>query len=436
MRQWMKLGLVFLLIGGLSAVAAEGPRKRMFEPFVWKSAAPADCPFPPSSTLTGILFKGFHSDYRFADTWYPSWAADGNLYSPYTDGGVYGVGSNSDGFEPIDFKDPGLIPSVRRKATTAQAVLMGDDPLNLTVKSLGLVQADPYPYGGRYPCGSLVYNGVWYYGTYTLSPHAVTWFGSTTYNWPWLGPLVGFRVSTDYGKTWRETPHTPSKSLFGEMGLWGYPVKIGAPHFVDFGKNMEHSPDGKAYLVAMGAEPSDPKPRFENLSWGTADQVYLLRVTPSVENINDASKYEFYGGKDGRGGDIWTRDLAAARPLLEWNNHMGCVTATYDAPLKKYLMCVTDGGNTCAKMHTYILEADRLTGPWRMVTFMKDFGQQSYFVNIPSKFIGADGRSAWLCYSANFAPDWNGEKIQANPPGSGYGLVFQEIELLTLAARK
>ena len=23
---------------------------------------------------------------------------------------------------------------------------------------------------------------------------------------------------------------------------------------------------------------------------------------------------------------------------------MGCVTITYDAPLKKYLMCVTDGG--------------------------------------------------------------------------------------------
>jgi hypothetical protein len=36
--------------------------------------------------------------------------------------------------------------------------------------------------------------------------------------------------------------------------MWGYPVKIGAPKFVDFGKNMEHSPDGKAYLVAHGAD--------------------------------------------------------------------------------------------------------------------------------------------------------------------------------------
>ena len=70
--------------------------------------------------------------------------------------------------------------------------------------------------------------------------------------------------------------------------MWGHPVKIGAPHFVDFGRNMEHSPDGKAYLVAQGAVEPDPKPRFANLSWITADQVYLLRVTPTLENINDA----------------------------------------------------------------------------------------------------------------------------------------------------
>ena len=39
---------------------------------------------------------------------------------------------------------------------------------------------------------------------------------------------------------------------------------------------------------------------------------------------------------------------------------------------------------------------------------MKDFGEQAYFVNFPSKFISSDGRTLWLCYSANFAPGWNG----------------------------
>ena len=399
---------------------------RSFEPFVWTSEVPGDCPFERSAELSGIEFLGVHSDYRFADTWYPSWAADGNLYSPWTDGDVHGEGSTSDGIE-VSTNAFGGFRSVPGKATTGQAVLMGEDPLKLTVKSLGRAQADPNPYGGRYPCGSLVHDGVWYYGTYTLSPAGTTPYGGTNYNWPWLGPLVGFRISKDFGKTWIETPHTPANPLFGESGLWGQPVKIGAPHFVDFGRNMEHSPDGNAYLVAQGAELGDPKWRFENLSWITADQVYLLRVKPSPETINDPKAYEFFAGRDEQGRAAWTRDFKRIKPLLEWNNNMGCVTATYVVPLKKYIMCVTDGGNTCARMHTYLLESDQLTGPWRLVTYMKNFGEQAYFVNLPSKFISPDGRTAWLCYSGNFAPDWNNEKIQVNPPGTRYGLVLQKI---------
>jgi hypothetical protein len=427
MRRIIRWGILVLLSCALAAAAAEKREyKQYFEPFVWKSEPPADCPFSPSRELTGLQFTGVHSDYHFADTWYPSWAGDGNLYSPFTDGEVYGEGSNSDGnTESRESLNP-----QRRKATTGQGILIGDDPLNLTVKSLGLVQADPYPYGGRYPCGSLVHNGVWYYGTYCLAPYGITRYGKTDFNWPWSGPLVGFRISKDFGKSWQETPHTPGKPLFGESGMWGHPVKIGAPHFVDFGRNMEHSPDGKAYLVAQGAVEPDPKPRFANLSWITADQVYLLRVTPTPENINDPTKYEFYAGKDPRGEVVWTSEFTKIKPLLEWNNSMGCVTVTYNAPLKKYLMCVTDGGNTCARMHTYILESSSVTGPWRLVTYMKNFGEQSYFVNFPSKFISADGKTAWLCYSANFAPDWNNEKIKSIPPGSHYGLVLQEVKLL------
>jgi hypothetical protein len=426
----LKSGALVLLCSAPLFAAAPRESRADFEPFTWPSTPPADCPFQASKELTGLRFTGVHSDYHVADTFYPTWAADGNLYSPYTDGGVAGVEANSDGFTYVATGVMGTYNSKLRKANTGQAILIGDDPLNLTIKSLGVVEADPYPYGGRYPCGSLVYKGVWYYGTYCLAPHGVTRFGSTIYNWPWLGPVVGFRISTNYGVNWRETSHTPEKPLFGENGMWGYPVKIGSPHFVDFGKELQHSPDGKAYLVAHGAEYSDPKPRFENLSWITGDQIYLFRVTPSIETINDASSYEFYAGTDAQGKPVWATDFKKIKPLLEWNNNMGCVTMTYNAPLKKYLMCITDGGNTCARMNTYILESSQIAGPWKLMTYMKEFGQQSYFVNFPSKFIGADGRTAWLCYSANFSPGWNGEKITANPPGSHYGLVLQKVQLL------
>jgi hypothetical protein len=81
-------------------------------------------------------------------------------------------------------------------------------------------------------------------------------------------------------------------------------------------------------------------------------------------------------------------------------------------------------------VNSYILEANEMTGPWRLVTYMKDFGQQGYFLNIPTKFISAGGRTAWLCYSGNFAKDWRGEVMQEKPPDSHYGLVLQQIRLL------
>ena len=128
---------------------------------------------------------------------------------------------------------------------------------------------------------------------------------------------------------------------------------------------------------------------------------------------------------------VWSDDFNEIKPLIEWNNNMGCVTATYVPQLKKYLMCITDGWPTVAKMDSYILEADQITGPWRMVAYMEDFGEQAYFLNFPLKFISADGHTLWLCYSANFSPDWNGVKLEFNPPGGRYGLCLHEIRLLT-----
>jgi len=361
------------------------------------AAAPKDCPFPRSKLFKGLTFTGRYRNYTTADTWYPSWASDGHLYSPWTDGRVGKVGS---------FSGP-------KRWTTGHARIEGDDPLDLKVISLGLHKAPAAPYGGRYPCGSLVHNGVWYYGTYCLD--------KKKYPWDIMGPFVGFRISKDLGKTWTDTPRTPSKPLFGESGKDGAKVKIGSPHFVDFGKNMAHSPDGKAYLTGHGATRKEAA-----CSWISGDQVYLARVTPTVENINDPTKYEFFAGRDRSGKAIWTGKFDKIKPLLEWNDRMGCVTVTYNPALKKHLLCTTDGG--AGGMGTYdttILEADEITGPWRLAAFMPKFGQQAYFVNIPSKFIARDGKTMWLCFS----DDWV-RKHPSSPAGTRYAMCLYEFRLL------
>lgn len=378
-------------------------------PFIWESRPPQGFPFEQSKDIRGILLTGMHREYTNADTWYPSWASDGNLYSPWTDGKVGDVSCMSIG----------------DTAKTGQAIITGDNPLKLMVVPLRTYQGSPKPYGGRYPCGSLVYNDIWYYGTYCLDDETVP-----GYNWGILGPFVGFRISTDFGKTWTDTPCTPAKPLFGESGKNGAKVKIGSPHFVDFGQNMEHSPDGKAYLVGHGAIDPDPNPRPANLSWITGDQIYLIRVAPNAENINDPAKYEFFSGNDNNGAAVWTHNFSEIKPIIDWNNRCGCVTMTYNPGLKKYMMCITDGWPTVSTMNTYILESDKVTGPWKLVVFMEKFGEQGYFVNFPSKFISKDGRTAWLCYAANFTNGYLGTKWQSNPSGSRYGMCLQEVKLL------
>ena len=89
MKHPMVAGLA-VMVTSLTVQGAEpktGPdtqaSEKTYPTGLWRSEPPTDCPFKPSASLTGIEFTGRHSDYRCGDTFYPSWASDGNLYSPW-----------------------------------------------------------------------------------------------------------------------------------------------------------------------------------------------------------------------------------------------------------------------------------------------------------------------------------------------------------------
>lgn len=71
-----KLGYQYLGVEGYSPV----------EYTEWNSQAPDGCPFQQSPVLSNISFSPRYGAYGGADTWYPSWASDDNLYSSWTDG--------------------------------------------------------------------------------------------------------------------------------------------------------------------------------------------------------------------------------------------------------------------------------------------------------------------------------------------------------------
>ena len=98
-------------------------------------------PVERSSDITNIGFTGKYANYTDADTWYPSWAEDGIMYSPWTDGTI---------------GEEKCISWSREDAHTGQARILGNDPMNLKVESLGITKGSALPYQGRYPCGSLV----------------------------------------------------------------------------------------------------------------------------------------------------------------------------------------------------------------------------------------------------------------------------------------
>lgn len=117
------------------------------------------------------------------------------------------------------------------------------------------------------------------------------------------------------------------------------------------------------------------------------------------------------------------RDVA---PLFTWENSTGSTTITYAQAVKNFIMaknCQTDGGTFPSPDHSlfdmYFLEVDNIIGPYRLITYLKQFGPTAYFAGFTSKFnFGPDFPSVgYLSYS-----QW-GELTAhggSNPPNNTY----------------
>lgn len=395
-------------------------------------------PFPESGLLRNLELDWgsatSNSKTTGADTFFPSWGADDRLYTPFADGNV----RSSDGGSWVNACCDERAASCGPSAHQGFAVYSGDDPLNLSAELVGSVNATAAPfYRGRYPSASLSHKSVWYLGTYMLTT------GFAPFDWDVQGPLVSIRTSLDGGRSWHEPVPQQSfraESIFGEFAVTGsraQKVKFGAPHFVDFGRDMAHSPDGRAYLIGHG---SSRPTNSSRLSWMSGDEVYLARTAaePDPSTINDGTHWEFFAGHGPDGAAQWVLgNVSAAQPLFSWLNRTGVVTMTYLPAVQRYLVCVstptTYGGDTLHDFDSYILEGPSPTGPFSHVAYLRSFGPEAYFLNIPSKFVAASVQDGflefWLSYSANFACQGGGCSGPPNPPVSGYTWVLQKARL-------
>jgi len=431
---------------GTSAFASNGTAEKdstlraYSEKYNWTSwgnnSLPKDSGLKQSKVFGGVSFTGRYACYTGADTWYPSYATDGTIYSCCTDGNIGSVAFNN--------------PNPRA------AVVYGADPLNLSVGVVGgpeIHSGVDGPAGkfkfGRYPSANLLYNDIWYYGTYLLEQNDRASY-VPNFDWPILQPFIGFRLSSDFGETWYdrtepndpifENPHEKWVNAHN-VGFNEYEIMIGAPHFVDFGVNLKYAPTDKAtgrkwaYMVAHGA---DPLCDLAHTSWISGDNIYLLRilmpegrdVAVNASYFNDSSNWQYYS-KDGKYRN-WNRDnlqevYANIKPIVDATGYLGNVGLTYNAPLGKYIMTLSRVSETQSAFNAIILESDSIDGEYRVVQYLKQFAMVSYFMNIPSKFISEDGRTMWLSYSSNYCKEIGDKK--ATIGGAFYSWNLTEIHL-------
>jgi hypothetical protein len=335
------------------------------------------------------------------------------MFSGFDDGGVgpVTVGSSAPSF------------------MTGTSIVTGRDWRNLSVKAIGgAIHEDGAPMNGRYTSANVVVNSTIWVGTYGLNATS----NSATcpqngFQGPCqeIGPFVGFRFSTDKGVSWEEPVGADGQNLTVGHPLFetlGNPVKLGAPHVVDHGPENKNSPDGQLSMVGMGCLATAPNP---NCTWISGDGIFVTRTrrfehtASKPASLNDASSWEFSCGKS-----CWTVDVAQAEPVFRWPGHVGTVTATWHAEYRRYLVVVTTPTimpSTDGPYDTYVLETPSLTaGPFHLVSYMPRFGQQAYFVSIPSRFLGPAGsREAIMTFSANFNCKTGG--CQPNIGGAEYG---------------
>jgi hypothetical protein len=327
--------------------------------------------------------------------------------------------------------------------------LSGSNAFNLSVDHVGLIPHPPLnltlsvppPYG-IYPSTILVYkdaqmqNPTIVYGYYLLADPN----GAGCLNWCHQGPLISFAFSSDGGSSWnyensplwggREGGEAPS-GVFEAIDV-SKPIRLGVPRFADLGPNLEHSPDGRAYLIGKGCAKNDGV----HCSFMTGDSAFLARTrvpfsvliaSRNVTALNLADSWEFSASNG-----VWVETLDKALPIIDWPTGVGGLTLTYNAPLGKFIIVSNLPSDrihpTDCDFDTYILESSTIDSGYKLVSYMPSLGPQMYFQQISSLFWSSDGMTGAMFSSGN----WDGSCTTqgSNPPGERYGLVTTEFSFV------
>jgi hypothetical protein len=332
-------------------------------------------PYPRSRLLTAVSwdFSTVASlrKARGSDLWPLAWAADGNLYGAWGDGGGFDGGANNIGRVSLGVArisgvpDPGAISSYSGANVWGDAPLYAESPAKFGGKVDDLISIGGvlYGQGGLWTaanCGCA--NPVVRSGA-NFAQHNLTW-------------------SADLGRTWHIAPWTSTSEP---------------------GASLQY---GRNYSGAW--DPSHVYFYYQSNVGTDASHLFLrrMRTTQMVANPATPGHFEYVTGVDDDGRPTWSTTQSKAAPVFYDpgvpSGTYASASIVYDAALGRYLLAAMHGSFTG---QIGFFEAPTPWGPWSTVAYYDDWGGfnesagEANGLSFPAKWFSADGRTAWGVFS-------------------------------------
>ena len=327
-------------------------------------------PYPASPVIDSISwdFDNLIRLARGSDSFSPTWAADGNLYTGWGDGTGFGNGGNGwvegEGFVGYEAPDRVGLGFARIEGNPDNLREVPDPSPNVFNVWGGQHAENPAQFSGK-PTSLLSIDGVLY-----------AWLNNEDYD-----PRQDFILSwsTDFGATWTRDRWIFRGEDFGDIS------------FLQFGQDYQGARDGFVYMYGTPYGEGDPAPLFARLARVPKDQ------------LRQRDQYQFFAGFDPNSAPIWTRDLTRATPVFKDPAYIGGVDVSYNPGIQRYILTTKHGDFDSENLSNLgVFDAPNPWGPWTTVQYVNDWGNLSGHglgYCFPTKWISADGITMWVVFS-------------------------------------
>jgi CubicO group peptidase (beta-lactamase class C family) len=301
-------------------------------------------PYPLSPVVKNVEWADKKNVLRYArgsDNWPITWGDDDTLYTAYGDG---------NGFKPF----------VPEKLSLGFARVKGS-PIEIAGENIRSNSGEKTGEGpsGRKASGLLMIDGTLFMWARNAHNSQLAW-------------------SLDQGKTWTWSD-------------WKFTESFGCPAFLNFGRDYAGARDEFVYVYSPDS----------NTAYDPADRLVLARVPK--EHIRERNAYEFFVRIEPNGNAVWSHDIRDRGSVFSNPGAVCRSHVTYSTALKRYLLVVIGPAVDSRFAGGFgVYDAAEPWGTWTTAFYTDAWdigpGESASF---PSKWLSADGRSAWLVFSGN-----------------------------------